>query len=342
MGLGLGAEIVIGYSTMTEFVPPRTRGRWLAFMSFIVVFGLPATAVLGYLIIPNYGWRPMFVICGLGSLVVWYLRKSLPESPRWLETQGRTAEAEALMQAIEKEAATAAPLPPPKPAAPIPSFSVRLAFEAVIAAQHGCRLGSADHDQHADLRFRAMVADLLRARRPEHHQIVRLHARDHHGVANRLRYRGFRLRLLRSQALAHCRSSRYDRPWGDLSIHARGDRAPHSRFPVGRGDLDPRDNPVWSLHTGAVSDRGATSRQWHLQCHRAGGDDRLAIYCARVVPQLRRHGRAGADDRAAHRPHHRPGGVGDRARQSRLGGTRNGYRQVGARPPVMGLSRWPS
>src|ERR1700730_16113589 len=50
------------------------------------------------LVIPNYGWRPMFVVCGLGSLVVWYLRKSLPESPRWLETQGRTAEAEALMQ----------------------------------------------------------------------------------------------------------------------------------------------------------------------------------------------------------------------------------------------------
>jgi putative MFS transporter len=109
---------------MTEFVPPDTRGRWLAFMSFVVVFGLPATALLGLLIIPNYGWRPMFVICGLGSLVVWYLRRSLPESPRWLETQGRTAEAEALMQAIEKEVATAAPLPPPTPAAPIPSFSV--------------------------------------------------------------------------------------------------------------------------------------------------------------------------------------------------------------------------
>jgi MFS transporter, putative metabolite:H+ symporter len=124
MGLGLGAEIVVGYSTMTEFVPPQTRGRWLAFMSFIVVFGLPATALLGYLIIPNYGWRPMFVICGLGSLVVWYLRKSLPESPRWLETQGRTEEAEALMQAIEKEAATAGPLPPPKPATPVPAFTL--------------------------------------------------------------------------------------------------------------------------------------------------------------------------------------------------------------------------
>jgi MFS transporter, putative metabolite:H+ symporter len=123
MGLGLGAEIVVGYSTMTEFVPPATRGRWLAFMSFIVVCGLPATALLAYLIIPTYGWRPMFVICGIGSLIVWYLRKSLPESPRWLETQGRNEEAEALMQAIEKEAATAGPLPPPKPETKVPHFT---------------------------------------------------------------------------------------------------------------------------------------------------------------------------------------------------------------------------
>src|SRR3954468_24001630 len=41
MGLGLGAEIVVGYSTMTEFVPPASRGRWMAFMAFIVVAGLP-------------------------------------------------------------------------------------------------------------------------------------------------------------------------------------------------------------------------------------------------------------------------------------------------------------
>src|ERR1700753_247185 len=103
-GLGLGAEIVVGYSTLTEFVPPRTRGRWLSFMAFLVVAGFPATALLGYLIIPNFGWRPMSIIAGVGSLIVWYLRKNLPESPRWLESQGRTAEAEALMQSIEEEA----------------------------------------------------------------------------------------------------------------------------------------------------------------------------------------------------------------------------------------------
>src|SRR5689334_15572709 len=118
-GLGLGAEIVVGYSTMTEFVPPKTRGRWLSMMAFIVVAGLPATSLLGYLVISTFGWRPMFVVAGIGSLVVWYLRKNLPESPRWLEAQGRTEEAEALMKAIETEASAGQKLPPLVVPAPV-------------------------------------------------------------------------------------------------------------------------------------------------------------------------------------------------------------------------------
>ena len=122
-GLGLGAEIVVGYSTLTEFVPPRTRGRWLAFMAFLVVAGFPVTAILGYLIIPTFGWRPMFVVAGIGALIVWYLRKNLPESPRWLESKGRTAEAEALMQSIEKEVAAGATLPAPSAPSAAPQVS---------------------------------------------------------------------------------------------------------------------------------------------------------------------------------------------------------------------------
>ena len=122
MGLGLGAEIVVGYSTLTEFVPPKSRGRWLSLMAVLVVSGLPITALLGYLIIPAYGWRPMFAIAGLGALVVWYLRKALPESPRWLEIQGRTEEAEALMTAIEQEVAGAGPLPMPAASKPPSRF----------------------------------------------------------------------------------------------------------------------------------------------------------------------------------------------------------------------------
>lgn len=132
MGLGLGAEIVVGYGTMTEFVPPHARGKWMAFMAFVVVSGLPATAILGWAIVPSFGWRPLFVIAGIGALIVWYLRKALPESPRWLEAKGRTAEAEALTEAIEREVAMAAPLPPPIPSAPAPDLSLRDLFRGPL------------------------------------------------------------------------------------------------------------------------------------------------------------------------------------------------------------------
>ncbi|WP_237478340.1 MFS transporter [Lichenibacterium dinghuense] len=120
IGIGLGAENVVGYSTLTEFVPARSRGRWLGLMAVFVVTGLPIASLVGWLIIPAFGWRAMFVIGGLGGLVVWYARKSLPESPRWLESVGRTDEAEALLTAIEREAeAATGPLPPPAPVLPV-------------------------------------------------------------------------------------------------------------------------------------------------------------------------------------------------------------------------------
>ena len=128
MGIGLGAEIVVGYSTLTEFVPPKYRGRWLSFMALIVVSGLPATAILGGLIIPAFGWRPMFVIVGIGALIVWYLRKNLPESPRWLEVHGRLDEANAIVLQVEKEAEAKGPLATPIPTVP----AVNLGFASLF------------------------------------------------------------------------------------------------------------------------------------------------------------------------------------------------------------------
>jgi putative MFS transporter len=126
MGVGLGAENVVGYSTLTEFAPAATRGRWLGFMAVVVVTGLPVAVLVSTVMIPAFGWRSMFVLGGIGALVVWYIRKALPESPRWLESVGRNAEAEALLARIEAEASrhgTLAPVAPSTASAPSRALS---------------------------------------------------------------------------------------------------------------------------------------------------------------------------------------------------------------------------
>jgi putative MFS transporter len=117
IGFGLGAENVVGYATLTEFVPPAARGRWLGYLATIVVTGLPIALLLGYALVPHFGWRVMFVLGGVGALFVWRLRKALPESPRWLESVGRHADADALLRTIEAEATAELGRPLPTPAA---------------------------------------------------------------------------------------------------------------------------------------------------------------------------------------------------------------------------------
>jgi putative MFS transporter len=123
MGVGLGAENVVGYSTLTEFVPPAKRGRMQGLMTVFVVTGLPVSALLGLELIPIASWRVMFVIGGLGAIAVWYVRKQLPESPRWLAATGRDAEAEALLASIEAEVAAEHGALPAVPAGDPPRFS---------------------------------------------------------------------------------------------------------------------------------------------------------------------------------------------------------------------------
>ncbi|MET0332233.1 MAG: MFS transporter [Dyella sp.] len=114
MGFGLGAENVVGYSTLAEFVPPQVRGRMQGWMAAAVVTGLPVSSLLGLLLVPVFGWRVMYLLGGLGAIAVWYARKALPESPRWLESIGRDEEAETLMRQIEAEVEKQkGPLPAP-------------------------------------------------------------------------------------------------------------------------------------------------------------------------------------------------------------------------------------
>jgi putative MFS transporter len=101
MGVGMGAEIVVGYGTLSEFIPATWRGRFGTILNLIINTSLFLSTFLGWLIVPQYGWRWMFAIAGCGALVVWFLRKSMPESPRWLESRGRVGEAAAIVSRIE-------------------------------------------------------------------------------------------------------------------------------------------------------------------------------------------------------------------------------------------------
>jgi MFS transporter, putative metabolite:H+ symporter len=121
MGLGLGAEVVVGYSIMAEFFPSAIRGRWSGMMSMVVTAGLPVSALLAWLLVPTFGWRVMFLLGALGSIGAWFLRRELPESPRWLVVKGRDAEAHALVSTFEREAgfdSVKHPLPAPETIAP--------------------------------------------------------------------------------------------------------------------------------------------------------------------------------------------------------------------------------
>lgn len=103
MGIGLGAELVVAAGTLCEFIPPSHRGRWTALMGIIITSGLLVATSVGFVVIPTLGWRWMFGIAGAGALLIWVLRKKMPESPRWLESMGRTAEAETTLAEIEAD-----------------------------------------------------------------------------------------------------------------------------------------------------------------------------------------------------------------------------------------------
>ena len=117
-GIGIGAELTLVDTYLSELLPARLRGRYTAWAYTLGFLGVPAAGLLGRILVPSApfgiaGWRWMFVAGSLGSVIVWFVRRRLPESPRWLESVGRTAEADAIVTRMEDEAEKIAPLSSP-------------------------------------------------------------------------------------------------------------------------------------------------------------------------------------------------------------------------------------
>jgi putative MFS transporter len=131
VGVGLGGELPVVSSLLSEFVPSNHRGRFIVLLESFWALGWLVAAIVAFLIIPAHGWRVAFLIGAIPAAYIWVVRRKLPESPRWLEARGRIAEAEAVMAALERESQrdTGSPLPQlESPVAAEPTTPRRVAF----------------------------------------------------------------------------------------------------------------------------------------------------------------------------------------------------------------------
>ena len=114
-GFGLGGEVPIAAVYISELARASSRGRFVMLYELIFPVGIVAASLLGLWIVPTLGWQYMFVIGAIPAVMILFLRRVLPESPRWLAATGRLADAETALSFIERETekATGKPLPPP-------------------------------------------------------------------------------------------------------------------------------------------------------------------------------------------------------------------------------------
>src|SRR5580698_9159627 len=106
-GIGIGGEMPVAAAYISELSQARGRGRFFLLYEIIFPIGLMAAGQAGAWLVPAWGWQAIFLVGGIPSIVVAWLVARLPESPRWLISQGRLQEAEAIVRQIEASAGRA-------------------------------------------------------------------------------------------------------------------------------------------------------------------------------------------------------------------------------------------
>jgi MFS transporter, putative metabolite:H+ symporter len=106
--VGLGVELVNVDTYVSELVPKGQRGPAFAYNQFVMFTAVPIVAFLAWQLVPLKilgleGWRWVVIIGSIGALVIWWIRRNLPESPRWLAQHGRVAEAEKIVADLEQK-----------------------------------------------------------------------------------------------------------------------------------------------------------------------------------------------------------------------------------------------
>lgn len=103
-GVGTGGEVPVASAYINEFIGAEKRGRFFLLYEVIFPIGLMFAGMAGYFLVPIYGWRAMFIVGLVPSVLTIPLRWFMPESPRWLASKGRIEEADAVVKALEDNA----------------------------------------------------------------------------------------------------------------------------------------------------------------------------------------------------------------------------------------------
>src|SRR6516225_8781987 len=103
-GVGTGGEVPVATAYINEFIGAEKRGRFFLLYEVIFLIGLMFAGMAGYFLVPIYGWQAMFIVGLIPSVLTIPLRWFMPESPRWLASKGRIAEANAVVKLLEDSA----------------------------------------------------------------------------------------------------------------------------------------------------------------------------------------------------------------------------------------------
>jgi MFS transporter, putative metabolite:H+ symporter len=115
-GFGIGGEVPVAITYIAELSRAERRGRFLLLYELVFPVGLVAAVLVGALVVPHIGWQWLFIIGAFPALIVVFMQRMLPESPRWLATKGRYAEADAVLSRIERAVErSSGPLPAARP-----------------------------------------------------------------------------------------------------------------------------------------------------------------------------------------------------------------------------------
>lgn len=96
VGFGYGGNIAVDFTMYSEFLPTEGRGNMLFLLTLFWPLGQLFTCLCAWLVIPRYGWQVFVAACTIPSMITALARPFIPESPRWLATQGRIQDATAV------------------------------------------------------------------------------------------------------------------------------------------------------------------------------------------------------------------------------------------------------